>query len=74
MTKALAILAATLAFASALADGFVVSTNALSAERRAALEALCARLETNGLVRVPAGAEWTDLVPLSDINYEEFFF
>ena len=74
MTKALAILTASLALASALADGFLVSTNAITPERRSALEALCARLETNGLVRVPAGAEWTDLVPLSDINYEEFFF
>ncbi len=57
MTKALAILAATLAFASALADGFLVSTNALSAERRAALETLCERLEARGFPRLPSDAK-----------------
>ena len=46
--------------ASAMADGFLISTNALAPERRAALTALCERLEARGLARVPAGAKWCD--------------
>ena len=46
--------------ASASADGFLLSTNAIASERRAALEALCERLEARGLARVPAGAKWCD--------------
>ena len=45
---------------SASADGFLLSTNAIAPERRAALEALCGRLEARGLARVPAGAKWCD--------------
>ncbi len=63
-----------LAALSAAADGFLLSTNAIPPARRAALEALCGRLEARGVARVPAGAEWTDLVPLAGVNDEEFFF
>ncbi len=45
---------------SASADGFLISTNAITPDRRAALEALCRRLEARGLARVPAGAKWCD--------------
>ena len=48
--------------ANALADGFLLSTNAIAPERRAALEALCGRLEARGLARVPAGAKWCDML------------
>ena len=74
MTKTLAILAATLAFASALADGFLVSTNAIAPEERAALEALCARLEARGLARVPAGAKWRDVSADRSLHYRSASF
>ena len=45
---------------SAVADGFLLSTNAIAPERRAALEALCERLEARNLPRLPRGSEWTD--------------
>ena len=61
MTKTLAILAASLAFASALADGFVVSTNPPSAEQREKLSALSVRLEARGLPMPPAGAKWCEV-------------
>ena len=60
MTKALAILAATLAFASALADGFVYTPAEPSPERLAAIGGLCERLESKGLPRLPRGAEWVE--------------
>ena len=60
MTKALAILAAALAFASALADGFVYTPAEPSPERLAALGALCGRLESKGLPRLPRGAAWVE--------------
>ena len=61
--------------ASALADGFLISTNAIAPERRAALEALCERLEACGLPQLPLGAEWTDNFDNGrKPPYSEFYF
>lgn len=60
---------------SAFADGFVISTNAIAPERRAALEALCARIEACGLPKLPRGAEWTDAFDSGrSLPHEEFYF
>ncbi len=61
--------------ASAMADGFLISTNALAPERRAALEALCERLEACNLPRLPRGSEWTDNFDNGrKPPYSEFYF
>jgi hypothetical protein len=60
---------------SASADGFLLSTNAIAPERRAALEALCERLEACNLPRLPRGSEWTDNFDNGrKPPYSEFYF
>ena len=60
---------------STLADGFIISTNAIPSERRAALEALCERIEACGLPKLPRGAEWTDAFDSGrSLPHEEFYF
>ena len=59
----------------ALADGFVISTNAIPSERRAMLAALCERLEACGLPQLPRGAEWTDAFDSGrSLPHDEFYF
>ena len=75
MRLAVPFLVVLLAALSAAADGFVISTNAIPSERRAALEALCERLETCGLPRLPRGAEWTDAFDSGrSLPHDEFYF
>ena len=60
---------------TAAADGFLISTNAIAPERRAALEALCERLEACDLPRLPRGSEWTDNFDNGrEPPYSEFYF
>ena len=60
---------------TAAADGFLISTNAIAPERRAALEALCERLEACDLPRLPRGSEWTDNFDHGrEPPYSEFYF
>ena len=75
MRLAVPFLVVLLAALSAAADGFVISTNAIPSERRAALEALCARIEACGLPKLPRGAEWTDAFDSGrSLPHEEFYF
>ena len=61
--------------ASAMADGFLISTNAIAPERRAMLAALCERIETCGLPQLPRGAEWIDAFDSGrSLPHEEFYF
>ncbi len=75
MRLAVPFLVVLLAALSAAADGFVILTNAIPSERRAALVALCERLEACGLPQLPRGAEWTDAFDNGrKPPYSEFYF
>ena len=75
MRLAVSFLVVLLAALSAVADGFVISTNAIPSERRATLVALCERLEACGLPQLPQGSEWTDNFDNGrKPPYSEFYF
>ena len=75
MRLAVPFLVVLLAALSAASDGFVISSNAIPSERRAALTALCERLETCGRPQLPRGAEWTDNFDNGrKPPYSEFYF
>ena len=75
MRLAVPFLVVLLAALSAAADGFVYTPVEPSPERRAEMEAMCARLEERGFPRIPPNAEWTCAYyeSFSDLDNELYF-